>query len=174
MKELKNIVSVIKAATYDEMDSPVGTLTLITSPQGLHAVLWDVDFKADLCKQHLKRDKRETTIVRAKTQLQEYFNHEREQFDLPLVMNGTPFQIKAWQQLQKIPYAATISYAEQARRMGDKRLARAVGGANGQNPLSIIVPCHRVIGSNGKLVGFGGGLDRKITLLTLEQRLAHH
>ena len=88
---------------------------------------------------------------------------------MPLSPQGTPFQIQAWQQLSAIPYAETISYGEQAKRLGDKNKSRAVGMANGCNPISIIIPCHRVIGSNGKLVGFAGGLDKKSYLLNLEK-----
>lgn len=107
---------------------------------------------------------------KTKKQLNEYFQGKRKIFDLPLVYNGTEFQIQTWKQLIKIPYAKTISYAEQAERIGNKNKARAVGLANGLNPISIIIPCHRVIGSNGHLVGFGGGLEKKSFLLKLEQK----
>ncbi len=158
-------------ATYDKIDSPVGLLTLITSPKGLHAVLWDnYLYNTD----HLILSRNEKTIVQTKKQLDEYFLGKRTVFDLPLVINGTDFQIKAWEQLCKIPYGSTISYGEQAMRIGDKNKARAVGLANGLNPISIIIPCHRVIGSNGKLVGFGGGLDKKAFLLKLEKRFLEH
>ncbi|MCP4494344.1 MAG: methylated-DNA--[protein]-cysteine S-methyltransferase [Gammaproteobacteria bacterium] len=99
------------------------------------------------------------------------FSGKRKVFDLPLVINGTHFQTQAWQQLLKIPYGQTITYGEQAKRMGDKNKARAVGMANGYNPISIVIPCHRVIGSNGKLVGFGGGIERKALLLQLERAI---
>ena len=102
-------------------------------------------------------------------QLAAYFRKELRVFDLPLNLRGTPFQLKVWAQLQRIPYGTTISYGELARRLGDLKLARAVGAANGANPISIVVPCHRVIGANGSLVGFGGGLDTKRALLELEQ-----
>ena len=160
-------------ATYDVMNSPVGELIIITSPKGLHAILWDIDLKNPKYKKTINtliKNKNEKTILKTKKQLTEYFQGKRRTFDLPLVLNGTDFQMKAWRQLQKIPYAKTISYGEQAARIGDKKKARAVGMANGLNPISIIIPCHRVIGSNGKLVGFGGGLDKKAFLLALEQQ----
>ena len=103
-----------------------------------------------------------------KKQLGEYFAGKRTRFDIDLAPEGTPFQLAAWRQLRRIPYGETISYGEQARRMGRPKSSRAVGGANGENPISIIVPCHRVIGSDGRLTGFGGGLDVKRRLLELE------
>lgn len=154
--------------SYDEMKSPVGVLTIVTSSKGLHAILWDNDQKN---LTDMKRDPKEKTILATKKQLTEYFAGQRKAFDLPLVIEGTEFQKSAWKQLCKIPYAKTISYGTQAERMGDKKKARAVGMANGCNPISIVIPCHRVIGSNGKLVGFGGGLDKKAYLLQLEQTM---
>lgn len=105
------------------------------------------------------------------TQLEEYFRGERKEFSLKLEPSGTEFQKRVWAELVKIPFGQTISYIELACRLGDKRAVRAVGGANGNNNISIIIPCHRVIGSNGKLVGYGGGLWRKQWLLNLEQSL---
>ena len=117
----------------------------------------------------LIQSKNEQTIIQTKKQLTEYFQNKRKTFDLPLVLNGTEFQIQAWNQLLKIPYATTMCYAEQAEKIGNRNKARAVGMANGLNPISIIIPCHRVIGSNGKLVGFGGGIEKKAYLLNLEK-----
>lgn len=145
------------------MASPVGALTLIASPQGLHGILWETDE----CPV-LPRSPAEPTIVATRQQLQEYFEGKRKIFDLPLAPTGTDFQIQAWNQLLHIPYGHTRSYGEQAAGLGDKKKARAVGMANGRNPISIVIPCHRVIGSNGALVGFGGGLDIKAILLRLE------
>jgi len=102
-------------------------------------------------------------------QLDQYFRGERRDFDLPLALRGTPFQLRVWAELQRIPYGTTISYGELARRLGDPNLTRAVGAANGANPVSIIVPCHRVIGADGSLIGYGGGLENKRALLALEQ-----
>jgi methylated-DNA-[protein]-cysteine S-methyltransferase len=101
-------------------------------------------------------------------QLCEYFDGERDAFDLPLEMSGTPFQRRVWQALQQIPYGETTTYGELARRMGRPAASRAVGLANGRNPIAVIVPCHRVIGSDGSLTGYGGGLERKRLLLDLE------
>ncbi|HHY81731.1 MAG TPA: methylated-DNA--[protein]-cysteine S-methyltransferase [Clostridiales bacterium] len=109
-------------------------------------------------------------LKKAGIQLQEYFNGCRRTFDLPIVPKGTPFQIKVWKALLDIPYGETRSYKDIASAVGNERACRAVGMANNKNPIAIIIPCHRVIGSNGKLVGYGGGLDIKQYLLELEQR----
>ena len=156
--------------------SPVGELTLIASPRGLRAVLWPNEFVP------LREDDAEhvplapggpaaacAVLEQARRQLSEYFAGDRRDFDVPLDPVGTNFQLAAWMELRRIPFGATISYGEQARRLGDVRKSRAVGAANGRNPISIIVPCHRVVGSNGKLVGFAAGLDAKAWLLNHEQ-----
>lgn len=112
-------------------------------------------------------------VAEAARQLKAYFARELRDFELPLVLKGTPFQCRVWRALQQIPYGQTRSYAEQARAIGAPDAIRAVGSANGRNPIPVVVPCHRVIGSNGKLTGFGGGLALKRWLLDLEsnQRL---
>jgi len=110
----------------------------------------------------------DSTVVNEFAQLKEYFNRERKEFDLKLEILGTEFQKKVWNELTKIPYGETISYGELANRMGDKNLMRAVAAANGANPIPIIIPCHRVIGADGSLTGYGGGLDVKQKLLELE------
>jgi methylated-DNA-[protein]-cysteine S-methyltransferase len=102
--------------------------------------------------------------------LRSYFASEREDFDLPLAPEGTPFQLEVWRRLSEIPYGETISYGELARRIGNPQASRAVGLANGSNPIPIVIPCHRVIGSNGKLTGYGGGLPIKEKLLALEKK----
>lgn len=109
-------------------------------------------------------------LAELEVQLGEYFDGTRREFDVPLAPAGTAFQHEAWTVLRSIPYAATITYAEQARRLGRPRAVRAVGGANARNPLPIVVPCHRVVGASGQLVGFAGGLDRKAWLLDHERR----
>jgi methylated-DNA-[protein]-cysteine S-methyltransferase len=109
-------------------------------------------------------------LEEAARQLREYFAGERDEFDLPLAPDGTEFQKSVWRALQDIPYGATISYGELARRVGNPKASRAVGAANGQNPIPIVIPCHRVIGANGKLTGFGGGLPTKEALLALEAK----
>ena len=172
MKAFRSIRLLPSDAVYDEMNSPVGKLMIIASSKGLHAVLWETDRHDPICKNKLRdlsRTKNEKTIVETKKQLAEYFQGKRKKFDLPLVTNGTDFQQQCWQQLLKIPYAKTISYGEQATKLGDKNKCRAVGMANGSNPISIIIPCHRVIGSNGQLVGFGGGLSSKQWLIEHEK-----
>ena len=110
-------------------------------------------------------------LARARQQLAEYFARTRTTFDLPLDPPGTPFELRVWEELRAIPFGATRSYSEIARRLGDVRLTRAVGAANGKNPIPIIVPCHRVVGARGELTGFGGGLDRKRWLLEHEGAL---
>ena len=108
----------------------------------------------------------------ARKQLGEYFKGKRMTFDLPLAPEGTEFQQSVWKQLRKISYGRTKSYGEIANKVGNPRASRAVGAANGRNPISIIVPCHRVIGADGKLTGFGGGIERKRWLLEHEQKVA--
>ena len=158
------------------VESPVGDLTLIASPRGLRAVLWPNEFvalrddDAEFVPLAPQGDARAVTVLgQAQRELTEYFAGERRTFDVPLDPVGTKFQLAAWLELRRIPFGATISYGEQARRLGDVRKSRAVGAANGRNPISIIVPCHRVVGSNGKLVGFAAGLDAKAWLLNHEQ-----
>ena len=173
MKKIPSVSNLPKDVSYDEMDSPVGRLTIITSVNGLHALLWDrhrldADFEERLSA--IKKNSSDPVIKQTKIQLDEYFSGKRQNFQLPLVIEGSPFQKQAWNALIKIPYGTTISYAEQAQNIGDRNKARAVGMANSLNPISIIIPCHRVIGSNKKLVGFGGGLDKKAYLLDLEKK----
>ena len=158
------------------VESPVGELTLIASPRGLRAVLWpneflpvSVDAAASVPLAPAGPPAATAVLEQARRELMEYFAGERREFEVPLDPVGTKFQLAAWLELRRIPYGATISYGEQARRLGDVKKSRAVGAANGRNPLSIIVPCHRVVGSNGQLVGFGGGLDNKAWLLHHEQ-----
>ena len=154
------------------MHSPVGELCLIAGERGLRAILWGADDAArvasineeDLVEGHT------AVLDQAVAQLEEYFAGTRRQFDLPLDPKGTPFQQSAWMVLRSIPYGRTMSYGEQARRLGDPNKARAAGAANGKNPLSIVVPCHRVIGSTGHLTGFGGGLEAKSWLLDHERQ----
>ena len=158
------------------MPSPVGELTLVASERGLRAVLWVDD---DERRVPLRDDGDEapsageaTRILElAVAQLEEYFAGRRTEFDVPLDPRGTPFQQSVWTTLRTIPFGATMSYGDQARALGDARKARAVGGANGRNPLSIFVPCHRVVGSNGTLTGFAAGTSAKAWLLDHEKRV---
>ena len=144
--------------------TPVGPLRIVHDEMGLT----HVDFTdAPLCPP--------STPLLAETarQLTAYFAGQLTAFDLPLHLQGTPFQLRCWQALTTIPYGETISYGEQARRTGHDKAVRAVGGANHRNPVSIIVPCHRVIGADGSLTGYGGGLDVKRWLLAHEQNVIH-
>lgn len=158
-----------------EMDSPVGSLTLVASDAGLRAVLWPTDTPRRVpldSGSTVEPNGEHPVLVEAVRQLREYFEGRRRDFDLPLDPAGTDFQQSAWTALRSIPYGTTVSYGEQAERMGDKRKARAVGAANGKNPISIVVPCHRVVGANGSLTGFAGGIETKDWLLTHERRTA--
>jgi methylated-DNA-[protein]-cysteine S-methyltransferase len=174
MKRVKKFLSRLpQNAAYDVMPSPVGNLLIVASDQVLHCILWQDESASELCRAvlfHTKKEPSHLIIHKTKQQLNEYFQGKRQSFDIPLCIQGTDFQKQAWEILANIPYGETISYGEQALRLGDKNKARAVGMANGMNPISIIIPCHRVIGSNGKLTGFGGGLDNKALLLKLEKR----
>ena len=120
---------------------------------------------------HWIRSDEAAPFADVKRQLTAYFEGRQTTFDVPLKPEGTPFQQQVWEELRRIPFGATISYGELARRIGNPNASRAVGLANGRNPVSILVPCHRVIGANGKLTGYSGGLSRKETLLTLERRI---
>lgn len=151
---------------YRTMDSPVGLLTL-AGRDGKLMHLRMVDQTYEPSREGWEAD--DTAFGEAVEQLSEYFVGERTEFDLELDMMGTQFQRRVWQALQSIPYGETCSYGEIARQIGSPSAFRAVGLANGHNPIGIIVPCHRVIGANGSLTGYGGGLDRKRALLELER-----
>ena len=155
-------------------DSPVGTLTLVATDDGLRAILWPDDDPDRVPLTGAVEDPAHPVLVAAVAQLEEYFAGERRDFDLPLDPVGTAFQQEAWTALRRIPYGATLSYGEQAAQLGDRNKARAVGAANGKNPISIVVPCHRVVGSTGALTGFAGGLEIKTWLLDHERRHAGH
>ncbi len=152
------------------IDSPIGPLGLTATAHGL-AEIWFGGYDPAAPRGAGERDPR-GVLDRARAQLQEYFGGSRVAFDLPLAPRGTPFERNVWTLLQQIPAGQTASYGQLARKLGDPTMARAVGRANGQNPLPIVVPCHRVIGADGSLVGFGGGLERKRWLLEHEGALA--
>ncbi|WP_446744137.1 methylated-DNA--[protein]-cysteine S-methyltransferase [Silvibacterium acidisoli] len=152
------------------VDSPVGKLRLVASDKGLVAVLWENDSPKRVRLEDSQEDPGHRILAKAEKQLQEYFAGTREEFSIPLDMRGTAFQKNVWEALLGIPFGETRSYGQLASQLGSPTASRAVGAANGRNPVSIIVPCHRVIGSTGKLTGFAGGLDTKETLLTLESR----
>jgi epoxyqueuosine reductase len=164
---------------YDEMTTPIGILTLFTSETGICLVefgsfslresfvqQWSRNWTADA---EFIRD--EQRLLESKTQLEQYFSGSRKQFDLPMDQRGTPFQLQVWAALADIPYGETRSYKQMAEVIERPKAIRAVGGANNKNPISIIVPCHRVIGAEGSLIGFGGGLEIKSHLLSIEGSL---
>ena len=150
--------------------SPVGALTLIASDAGLCAVLWENDDPKRVRVGDLIDAPQHPILVQAERELREYFAGERRSFSVPLDASGTAFQKKAWEALLTIPYGETRSYGQLAAQVGNPKASRAVGAANGRNPISIIVPCHRAIASDGALTGFAGGLDAKRHLLALEAR----
>jgi methylated-DNA-[protein]-cysteine S-methyltransferase len=150
------------------MASPVGPLLLAADAAGLRQILFANGKHPAQPSPEWREDS--APCEEPIRQLRAYFAGELEAFDLPLALQGTPFQLKVWQLLCDIPYGETISYGELARRAGNPKASRAVGLANGSNPIPIIIPCHRVIGSNGKLTGYGGGLPIKEKLLALERR----
>ena len=154
---------------YMYMDSPVGALKLVAHDHALVAVMWDNEDHKRVRLADLVENQQHPMLHQVKQQLQEYFAGQRQQFDLPLDFQGTAFQQQVWQALLQIPYGETRSYKQIAFQLGNEKAVRAVGAANGKNPISIIAPCHRVIGSGGALVGFAGGLDKKQILLSLEQ-----
>jgi methylated-DNA-[protein]-cysteine S-methyltransferase len=151
---------------YCYIESPIGDLLLAGDADGLSYI----GFPKGSMRREPESDWifNEKPLEDARRQLSEYFAGERRCFDLPLRLSGTEFQVSVLQALQEIPYGETVSYGEIARRIGRPKAVRAVGAANGRNPLPIVVPCHRVIGSTGDLTGFGGGLDTKEALLRLE------
>lgn len=154
---------------YKSMPSPVGLLQLVASAAGLVAVLWENDDPDRVRLGERAEKKNHPALTGAERQLQEYFDGGRKEFSLHLDVRGTPFQKKVWEALLTIPYGETRSYGQIARQIGRPQAARAVGAANGRNPISIITPCHRVIGANGALTGFAGGTKAKKYLLELER-----
>ncbi len=160
---------------YTRFESPIGELLAVGDGRALHGLYMQEGRTAIAVREGWTAADEPFADVRG--QLAEYFAGQRRVFDLPLTMTGSPFQRRAWHALQGIPYGETISYGEQARRLGVPSAPRAVGVANGHNPISVIVPCHRVIGADGSLTGYGGGMERKRFLLDLEAgvlTLANH
>ncbi len=156
------------ATSFASFASPIGELILAASETALRAVYFPTSRGLPVLEPGGQAN---AVLIRVQTQLSEYFAGTRSTFDLPLDAGGSPFERQVWTALRRIPYGATVSYGELARRLGDVRATRAVGAANAKNPIPIIVPCHRVVGSRGELVGFGGGLDRKRWLLEHEGAL---
>jgi methylated-DNA-[protein]-cysteine S-methyltransferase len=156
---------------YCEMASPLGCLLLVASDGGLRGIYFE-EHKHFTGKGDWQCNSRHPILQQAALQLREFFSGTRTGFDVPLDLSGTPFQQAVWRQLLTIPYGATVSYAQHAQRVGRPTAARAVGAAIGRNPVSIVVPCHRVVGSNGAHTGYAGGLERKRALLTFESQRA--
>ena len=153
---------------FMEIPSPVGILKLVATENALVAVLWENENPKRVRLAELIEQVDHPILLETQKQLCEYFAGTRQQFDLPLDFEGTVFQKKVWHALLSIPFGETRSYRDIAEQVGNIKAVRAVGAANGKNPISIIAPCHRVVGVNGKLVGFAGGLNNKEILLRLE------
>lgn len=153
---------------YKYVKTPVGELKLVANDRGLVAVLWENDDPARVKLPAAEENPRHPILKQAEQQLLEYFNGSRKEFSVPIEMLGTEFQKTVWRALLTIPFGETRSYGELARQIKKPSASRAVGAANGRNPVSILVPCHRVIGASGKLTGFAGGLEAKAKLLSIE------
>lgn len=152
---------------FDTLESPLGQLLMTAGDRGVTGVYLEGGRHAPVPRPDWSREPGSFTELAG--QLTEYFRGSRTEFTLPLDPSGTPFQLRVWEALRTIPYGTTASYRELASRIGQPAATRAVGLANGRNPLSIVVPCHRVIGADGSLTGYAGGLERKRTLLDLER-----
>ncbi|MFM0168442.1 methylated-DNA--[protein]-cysteine S-methyltransferase [Paraburkholderia sediminicola] len=153
---------------YKLMDSPVGQLKLVANGERLAAILWEHDKPNRVRLGELVEANDQPVLIETERQLNEYFAGTRHEFDLPLIFQGTDFQKQVWAALLTIPFGQTRSYSEIATQIGNVNAVRAVGAANGRNPISIVAPCHRVIGASGDLTGFAGGLANKMLLLSLE------
>ncbi|MEP6963091.1 MAG: methylated-DNA--[protein]-cysteine S-methyltransferase [Acidobacteriota bacterium] len=154
---------------YCYLQSPVGPLLIAGDDAAVRRIHFPKNGKPVKAEAGWTLGER-GAVADAARQLREYFGGARKEFDLPLAPEGTAFQRSVWRRLEEVPYGETISYGELARRVGNPKASRAVGSANGKNPLSIVIPCHRVIAGDGTIGGFGGGLDMKIKLLELETR----
>ena len=150
------------------LDSPVGSLSLVATDRALVALVWRTEVHHRALFEHAVEKPRHPVLRETARQLKEYFAGKRRRFDIELEFRGTEFQRAVWAALLEIPYGETRTYGQIAAHIGNATAVRAVGAANGRNPISIIAPCHRVIGTSGNLTGFGGGLDAKAYLLALE------
>ena len=158
-----------KPHVYKRMATPVGTLTLAATDDGLAAILWENDRPSRVPLHVVAEANQHPVLVEAERQLTEYFAGRRTCFELKTDVSGTAFQRSVWNALVTIPFGETRTYSDIARQIGHPRAARAVGAASGRNPLSIVAPCHRVVGASGALTGFAGGLETKAQLLELER-----
>jgi len=154
--------------SYKFVNFPVGVLKLVASEKGLVAILWENDNPRRVRLGDLVEEQLHPLLMRTENELKEYFEGKRHTFSIPLDMRGTRFQKEVWEVLLGIPFGETCTYGDIARRLGNPAASRAVGGANRRNPISILVPCHRVVGAAGNLTGFAGGLETKTYLLKLE------
>lgn len=154
---------------YTTMPSPIGELKLVGSDRGLAAILWREQRLSSASVGAAREDRGHPVLIETRRQLTEYFAGRRKAFDLKLDFVGTDFQKSVWAELLKIPFGETRTYGQIAKRLGNENAMRAVGAANGRNPIPIVAACHRVIGASGALVGFGGGLETKAKLLELER-----
>ena len=161
-----------KRHVYKMVGTPIGRLKLVATDEGLAAILWENDRPSRVRLDIAAQDNTHPVLVETERQLKEYFAGRRKDFALKLDTAGTAFQRQVWNALRTIPFGETRSYGQIATQIGSPRAVRAVGAANGRNPVSIVTPCHRVIGSTGKLTGFAGGLDVKARLLALESGAA--
>ena len=168
VKEMKTTRQKQTTYSYKTMKSPVGRLKLVASDRGFAAILWENDDPKRVRLAPLVEDKNHPVLRETERQLNDYFAGKLKKFSLKFDFAGTDFQKEVWRALAAIPFGETRSYGEIARQIGRPKAVRAVGAANGRNPISIIVPCHRVIGSNGKLTGYAGGLETKDFLLKTE------
>ena len=158
-------------STYE---APFGVLTVVGSDLGIRYVMFNNDaHPKPLERLHISETEIHDSVNDAVTQLEEYCDGSRRDFDLPLDLQGTEFQVAAWRALADIPYGHTASYGQQAASIGRPKAVRAIGGANGRNPVAIVLPCHRIVGADGSLTGFGGGIEVKKWLLDHEQSMLH-
>ncbi|MGP1677153.1 MAG: methylated-DNA--[protein]-cysteine S-methyltransferase [Burkholderiales bacterium] len=157
---------------YDFYESPHGPMLLVADGEGLSGVYFNGQKYHPQIASQWRRDAGHAPLRQAKRELAEYFGGERKRFDAPLAPEGTAFQRSVWKAISSVGYGETITYGELAKRAGCPGSARAAGAATGRNPIGVIVPCHRIVGSNGSLTGYAGGLDRKRALLALESGLA--
>lgn len=155
---------------YKDIPSPLGVIRIVATDTGLAAILWEgEDYKRTKLSVP-ERDDRNSILLQTEQQLTEYFAKTRTTFDIPLDFSGTEFQKKVWTALLDVPFGTTQTYIGLAKILGDAKAVRAVGGALNKNPVAIIVPCHRIIGTSGKMVGFAGGIANKSILLSLEKK----
>jgi methylated-DNA-[protein]-cysteine S-methyltransferase len=162
---------VMMSFVFKWIETPIGSLKLVGNGAGLAAILWENDKPRRVRLGSLTEDKHDSVLTETERQLAEYFRGRRTVFQIPLAFSGTSFQLRVWHALLTIPYGETRTYSQVAQQIGHPSAVRAVGAANGRNPISVVAPCHRVVGASGALTGFAGGLEAKRYLLDLEARV---